>query len=93
MLVQRVRTATGLRIVADPRLGDQPLWVKAVPGSVLRSGEALKALCEGAASSIRALTVDGKTVFVLTDDVDGWERAGHVFPAGRRRQKSENKRN
>jgi hypothetical protein len=69
-MVERIRTATKLTLLVDPRLAKQPVWLKAGPESVIRAGDLLRALCWSVAGAVRYLP-EGRA-FLLTDDLVGW---------------------
>lgn len=72
-LLAAVSDATRLRLVADKRVAFLPVVYKLAPGGqVVSTGDVLKVLCRSVTGTFRRLDgPNGKTVYLLTDDVEG----------------------
>ncbi|MBB6048845.1 hypothetical protein [Armatimonas rosea] len=71
-LLLRASQATGLELLADKRIGEQPVWSKQAPGQSAAVGEVLELLALSVTGAFRLIDVPGKSrAWVLTDDIEG----------------------
>lgn len=68
-LVKRIGQSANIDLRADPRLASQPVFVV---GETAPAGDVLRAVCYATGGTVRRVTSGSQSVYVLTDDREGF---------------------